>query len=315
MSMTNQGENMEEVLSGRVSATPAPVVGTTMATLLATLLATALVGCSGGGGDAGLLAGQSDGSSMTCPDAGMQCSGNTILRTDNGIGVTASGLQTYAISTNDLMPSNPSPGSAWGLQPATGGIADVRVNRDASGQTTGVTLLLSKLGGVATFSALPPPTDLNFYDYAKKGAAATQSHYANNIYFPRSEPVRCPSTKPDCPTIETDGIHTSAGDWRNGGLGPDNVWASRLHEDGATQAGYGQDNNGNLVLLPAADGIGVSYPGFKGFRDYRQWSYASANLAAGSRRTRCASMNGAMAMSTTRCGAASSPLVPSPNRR
>ena len=187
-------------------------------------------------------------------------------------------------------------------------MADVRVHRDASGQTTAVTLLLSKLGiswdgkterpliietfekrqgrvqldsrGVATFSALPPPTDLNFYDYAKKGAAATQSHYANNIYFPRSEAVRCPSTKPDCPAVETDGIHTSTGDWQSGGLVPDSVWASRLHEDGATQAGYGQDANGNLVLLPTADGVGVSYPGFKGFRDYRQWSYASANLAS-----------------------------------
>lgn len=291
---------MAEVLSGR-GAARLPLRGVA-------LLAALLAGCGSGGGDASLLAAQGRGSDMACPDSGMQCSGDTILRIDNGIGLTASGVQTYATSTNDLMPDNPAPGSAWGLQPATGGIADLRISRDASGQTNGVTMLLSKFGiswdgkterplvietfekrqgrvqldsrGIATFSALPPPTDLNFYDYAKKGAAATQSHYANNIYFPRDEPVRCPPSNPGCTTIETDGIHSSAGDWRSGGYGPDNVWGTRLHEDGATQAGYGQDANGNLVLLPAADGIGVSYPGFKGFRNYHQWSYGHANLVS-----------------------------------
>ena len=270
-----------------------------------------LAGCSGGNGDGdtNLLAGQGSGSSaMSCPGTGMQCSGDAILRTDNGIGMTASGVQTYASSTNDLEPDNPAPGSAWGLQPAIGGLADVRVNRDANGLTTGVTLLLSKLGiswdgkterpliietfekrqgriqldsrGIATFNPLPPPSDLNFYDYARKGALATQANYANNSYFPRSEPVRCPASKPDCPAIETDGIHASAGDWRTGGVTPDNVWGSRLHEDGATQAGLGLDANGQLVPLPGAEGVGVAYPGFKGFRDYHQWNYAHANLAS-----------------------------------
>ena len=295
---------MGEVLSGREAALR-PLF---RPLLLATFCTGLMTGCSDGGdSDTSLLAGQSN-SNMSCPDSGMQCSGNSILRVDNGIGVTDSGMQTYATSTNDLMPNNPAPGSAWGLQPASGGLADIRVSRDANGQTTGVTLLLSKLGiswdgkterpliietfekrqgrvqldshGVATFSTLPPPTDLNFYDYGKKASLATQANYANNIYFPRSEPVRCPSSKPDCPAIETDGLHVDTGDWRNGGFTPDNVWGSRLHEDGATQAGYGQDANGQLVLLPAADGIGVSYPGFKGFRDYHQWSYAHANLAS-----------------------------------
>ena len=134
---------MEEVLSRRWSAAPAPVLAILVATLLASTLAS---WSGGGGGEVSLMAAQCDGSSMSCPESGMQCGGDTILRTDNGIGVTASGVQTYAISTNDLMPSNPSPGSAWGLQPATGGMADVRVHRDVSGQTTAVTLLLSKLG-------------------------------------------------------------------------------------------------------------------------------------------------------------------------
>jgi len=241
---------------------------------------------------------------MNCPAADLQCSGSTILRVDNGIGLTASGVQTYATSTNDLLHTNPAPGSAMGLQPASGGIADVRVTRTTDGDTTAVALLLSNLGiswdgkadrpliietfeqrqgrvqldskGRVSFGTLPPPSDLNFYDYGKKGALGTQANYANNMYFPRTD---C-ATSGDCATVETDGLHVNAGDWRRGGLVPDNLWATRLHEDGATQAGLGQDANGNLVLLPTADRVGVPYPGFKGYRDYRQWSYASTNLAS-----------------------------------
>jgi hypothetical protein len=271
-------------------------------------LSALLAGCGSGGGDAKLLASESGNASsdMVCPAADMQCSGGAILRVDNGIGLTASGVQTYATSTNDLMPNNPAPGSAWGLMPASGGIAEVRVTRTPSGETTGVTLLLSKLGiswdgktdrpqiietfekrqgrvqldskGLVTFSALPPASDLNFYDYWKKGALGTQSHYANNIYFPKNGEMPCATTD-HCSTIETDGIHTSAGDWRMGGIDPDNVWGTRLHEDGATQAGLGQDASGNLILLPASQSVGVPYPGFKGFRNYHQWSFAHANLA------------------------------------
>ncbi len=272
-------------------------------------LALALAGCGGSSsGDVSRATAQSAGNSTSCPETGMQCSGDSILRVENGIAVTTSGVQTYAISTNDLLQPNPSPATAYGLQPATGGLADVRIKRDSGGQTTGVTMLLSKLGiswdgkterpliietfeknqgrvqlnsaGIATLLALPPPTNISFYDYATKGAAGTQANYANNIYFPRSEPVRCPVDNPTCPSIETDGIHVQAGDWRTGGSTPDTVWASRLHEDGATQAGYGVDANGNLVLLSSADGIGVSYPGFKGYRDYHQWSFGSANISS-----------------------------------
>ncbi len=273
------------------------------------LLALALLaGCSGGGGDTTLLAGESGGAGtdMACPAPDMQCSGSSLLRVDNGIGLTASGVQTYATSTNDLEPVNPAPGSAWGLMPATGGLADVRITRTANGDTTAVALLLSTLGlswdgkterpliietfekrqgrvqldskGLVTFSPLPPPSDLNFYDYWKKGAQGTQAHYANNIYFPRSEQGPCP-TPVDCTGVESDGIHLSAGDWRIGGVGPDNVWGASLHEEGATPAGLAQDENGNLVPLPSSKGIGMPYPGFKGFRNYHQWSYAHANLS------------------------------------
>ena len=275
-------------------------------TMLVCVMGASLAGCGGGSGETRLLAGGSSSADtdMSCPAADMQCSGRTMLRVDNGIGLTASGVQTYATSTNDLLPDNPSPGSAWGLMPASGGIADVRVTRNANGDTTAVALLLSKLGiswdgktdrplvietfdkrqgrvqldskGLVTFSTLPPPTDLNFYDYWKKGALGTQANYANNNYFPRTD---C-TMSGDCAAIETDGLHPGEGDWRRGGLIPDNVWATRLHEDGATQAGMGQDANGKLVLLPAADSVGVPYPGFKGYRNYHQWSYAHANLSS-----------------------------------
>ena len=275
--------------------------------VLTMALATLLASC-GGSSDSGRATAQSGGTGVDCPEVGMQCSGGSIIRIDNGIAVTTSGVQTYAISTNDLLQPNPAPGSAYGLQPATGGLADLRVKRDTNGQTATVTLLLSRLGlswdginerpliietfeknqgrvqlnsaGIATLSALPPPTNVNFYDYATLGTAATQANYANNIYFPRNEPIRCPASDPNCPASETDGVHTQVGNWRTGGSNPDNVWATRLHEDGAVQAGYGIDATGRLILLPTANGVGVPYPGFKGYRDYHQWSYASANLGS-----------------------------------
>lgn len=283
-------------------------IGTSHGVRALLLVTLALGGCGGSSSDSSLATAQSAANRTSCPEAGTQCSGDSIIRSENGIAVTTSGVQAYAISTNDLLQPNPAPGIAYGLQPATGGLADLRVKRDATGLTSGVTLLLSKFGlswdgtterplvietfetkqgrvqlnsaGIATLLPLPPPTDINFYDYAIKGAAGTQANYANNVYFPRSEPVRCPADNPNCPSVESTGIHVKAGDWRTGGTTPDTAWASRLHEDGATQAGYGVDANGNLVLLSSADGIGVSYPGFKGYRDYHQWSFGSANVSS-----------------------------------
>ena len=270
-----------------------------------------LSGCSGGddgSGDTVLLPQQSSTSTMNCPASSMECTGERILHTDHGIAVTASGVQVYAMSTNDLLTPNPAPTLAYGLRPATGGIADVRITKAADGRLASVTLLLSKLdlswdgkterpliietfspqpgrvqldkNGLATLEALPPATDLNFFDFARKGAAATQAHYANNIYFPRAEPVRCLSNNPGCPAVETTGLTAQLGDWRSGGYIPDNAWANRRHAEGATQAGFGIDANGQTVLLPGSDGPGVPYPGFKGYRDYHHWAYAHANLGA-----------------------------------
>lgn len=286
-------------------------VGKRSACAVLLALAGSLSGCGGGGGgpdDTVLLSQPGVTNTMVCPASDMACTGDRILQTDHGISVTASGVQVYAISTNDLLTPNPAPTLAYGLRPATGGIADVRISKAADGRLATVTLLLSKLGlswdgqterpmiietfspaqgrvqldktGLARLEALPPFTDLNFFDFAKKGAGGTQAHYANNIYFPRAEPVRCPTNNPGCPTVETTGLTAQLGNWRNGGNIPDNAWATRLHEEGATQAGAGIDANGQTILLPGSDGPGVPYPGFKGYRDFHHWSYAHANLGA-----------------------------------
>jgi hypothetical protein len=272
-----------------------------------------LTGCGSGDSVTGAsnpgVTGQGGGdvTASACPEADAECSGGSLLRTDGGIGVTENGVQVYAVSTNDLVTPNPSPSIAVGLLPQTGGLAQIRFKRDADGQALSSLLLLNNFGlswdgrterpliietfekrqgrvqldreGKVVFSALPPFGDLQFYDFALKGAAGTQSNYANNIYFPRTEPVRCPRDAPGCPSVETEGLQSNPGDWRTGGTRPDNYGAARLHEDGATQAGLRLDANGNPTPQDP-NGPGVAYPGFKGFRNLHQWSYQYANLAS-----------------------------------
>jgi hypothetical protein len=145
---------------------------------------------------------------------------------------------------------------------------------------------------------LPPPSDLNFYDWAVKGANGTQANYANNVYFPRDEPpVRCPEDDngqpTDCPTTESEGVkHTRAIDdedtaataWQNGGFTPDMTSAARLHGEGDLRAG---DNTPDPVtgerrwIVDSSEknqGFGSAYPGFKGYRTLNIRSYQYANL-------------------------------------
>lgn len=247
---------------------------------------------------------------MICADgAGFQCSGGGIIRTDNGIGLSSSGVQVYGKSTSDLAANNTMKTSASGFALEDGsGVAEMRVAKDAAGNVTSAALLLSNLGlswdgrterppiietfrtamsrtqlntgGALAFSTLPDPSDLNFYDFATRGTSGTQANYANNAYFPRpNNPSRCPADVTPCPSVESSGLQNQAGDWRTGGTIPD--WASvgRLHEDGDIHAGNGTPGpNGTVTILSGGTGVGVPFPGSKGYRNFSNWGLQYANL-------------------------------------
>lgn len=245
---------------------------------------------------------------MSCADgADTQCSGETLIRSDNGIALSRSGVQAYGRSTSDLRTPNPNTSTATGLALASGGTAEVRVRRNASGVPTSAAVLLSNLSlkwngsrerpliietfdptagrvqldahGALVQGPLPPSSDLGFYDFATRGTSATMAHYANNRYFPRTDPPRC-APGGWCAANETVGLEYHAGDWRTGGNDPDTVASTRYHEDGDIHAGNGvPDASGSPTLLPGATGFGVPMPGSKGYRNLRQWSYRYGNLA------------------------------------
>lgn len=239
---------------------------------------------------------------MSCADgAGFQCSGGGILRTDNDVAMSSSGVQVYGKSTSDLAANNTMKTSASGFMLENGtGVAEVRVAKDSRGTVTTAAVLLSNMGlswdgrserppiietfrttqsrvqlnssGALTFMALPAPSDLGFYDFATLGAGATQTNYANNAYFPReNNPSRCPPDVVPCPTTESSGLHNQAGDWRTGGTIPDWVSAGRLHEDGDVHAGNGTPGSNSAE-------VGVPFPGSKGYRNFSNWGLQYANL-------------------------------------
>lgn len=247
---------------------------------------------------------------MSCIEGGStQCSGRSIIRTENGVTLTSSGVQSYGRSTNDLANPIVHPTTAYGLAPASGGLAEIRVSKMADGMISTPALLLSNLGiswdgkverpiivetfrttqgrvqidggGNITSGALPSHTNLSFYDFAGKGPAGTQLHYANNSYFPRSDRSRCSPDMSPCPTTETGGLQHQSGDWQAGGINPHAASVSRLHGDGDVHAGDGPpDADGNPTILPGGNGPGVPFPGSKGYRHLTNWSYQYANLGA-----------------------------------
>ena len=247
---------------------------------------------------------------MSCVDGpSYQCSGASIIRTDNGVALSRSGVQVYGKSTSDLAIPNPTVTTAFGLALASGAVSEVRLAKAGNGTVTDVAVLLSNLGiswsgagdrpliietfkptqgitrldanGALTFGPLPPPSDLAYYDFAVKGTAATQANYGNNRYFPRTgNPSRCGGATP-CPTIETNGLLYSAGNWRVGGNTPDRTSGNRMNGDGDIHAGNGlPDANGNPTLLPGATGPGVPFPGSKGYRDLVAWTLQYGNLGS-----------------------------------
>jgi hypothetical protein len=252
---------------------------------------------------------------MACVDpapgdgSSFQCSGEAVLRVDHGVGITRSGVQVYGRSTIDggTVANGLAPGSM-----AAGATAEMRIARNfATGSASRPALLLDRLGiswdgtterpriidtfspvgetrvelagnGAVTTIALPPSSNLAFYDYASRGLGATQAHYANNVYFPRGpeNPPRCPANiDPGRCTVESTGIRSQpAGNWRNGGLEPDSASAGRLHGDGDVHAGDAA--SGNPPILPGGSGIGAPFPGSKGYRTLEHLGYRYANLAA-----------------------------------
>jgi hypothetical protein len=247
--------------------------------------------------------------SMPCVDGpNYQCSGASILRVDNGVALTSSGVQAYGKSTSDLANPIMVKTSASGLALAAGGVAEIRLAKDGNGVISAPALLLSNLGlswdgiserpriietfqaaqgrtqldasGALTSTALPASSNLGFYDFAIKGVAGTQSNYANNRYFPRTgNPSRCPPGVSLCPSVEINGPRYQAGDWRTGGSIPDITSVSRFHADGDVHAGNGvPDANGNATILPGGSGVGVPFPGSKGYRSFTNWSLQHANL-------------------------------------
>lgn len=239
-----------------------------------------------------------------CVDgASFTCSGSSVLARVAGVAATSSGVQVVARSTSDVAPVNPSVITAWGLAPLASGLADVRMSRAADRSPNAVHLLLDGLGlswdgrnerpriievfdptagrsaldssGAVVAMPLPDPLALAFYDAAARGAGGSQAHYANNRYFPRSLASRCPDGMSSCPTAETSGLGVSRGTWRSGGTAEDLATATRFHEDGDVHAGAA-DTSG--TPLAGGNGLGVPYPGSKGYRAVKVWSYADSAL-------------------------------------
>lgn len=299
--------------------------------VLSLLLVTALTACGGGGAaDPTTITTTtptttppiplpvSAATTMSCADgATYQCSGQSIIKSENGVALTSSGVQTYGKSTNDLATTIVDPTSAYGLTvalPLTG-VAEIRVAKDGTtGVVSNAEVLLSNLGiswdgvnerpsivetfkttsglvkldsGMITSGSLPASSDLSYYDFATKGFSATQANYANNQYFPRvANPVRCSITElPD--GVETVGLTATGAqyltsNWRTGGIVPDMTRAVRVHEDGDVHAGdAGVDPVTNLpTYLGGATGPGVPCAGTKGRRDLVNWGLQYGNLAA-----------------------------------
>lgn len=255
------------------------------------------VSSSGNGG--GLLAksaftglsgnGSSNGNSASsCPVGVSACSGDALGVSVGTIQLSKNGLQTIGYSTSDLLPTNSNTAEAFGLLPLNEGFAEIRVLHDADSNISAVDLLLSQLKlfwdgknerprvienfglkrgrvqlgeqGMSTLIALPAKGEL-FWDNNASTLSGTQDHYANNHYFERPAPS-CATNEATCVAAANNGLRLSNGNWRSGGLKPDQVNATRLHEDGATQA---PDQ--------------VPFAGFKGYRDLWNWNYRYAHVA------------------------------------
>jgi hypothetical protein len=226
--------------------------------------------------------------SNSCPPGVSACSGDTLGVSVGTIQLSKNGLQTIGYSSSDLLPTNTNTAEAFGLLPLSEGFAEMRVLHDADTNISAVDLLLSQLKlfwdgrterpriienfglkrgrvqlgeqGMSALIALPAKGDV-FWDNNASTFSGTQAHYANNHYFERPAPT-CDTGEATCIAAANNGLRFATGNWRSGGLKPDQINATRLHEDGATQA---PDQ--------------VPFAGFKGYRDLWNWNYRYAHVA------------------------------------
>lgn len=249
---------------------------------------------------------------MSCVSGVTQCSGQSIIRSENGVALTSSSVQAYGKSTNDLATPIADRTTASGLTLASGGVAELRVAKaGTTGFVSAPALLLSSFeiswdgfverpqiietfnptpglvqmasDGTLTFGSLPDSTNLVYYDFATKAGAATQANYANNRYFTRDQavnPSRCPPSITPCPVVETDGLHNLAGDLSTGGFKPDMTQANRGHEDGDIYAGDQGPGPAYFFDPRGTAGKSVPFPGTMGNRNLVNWGLQYGNLGA-----------------------------------
>lgn len=220
---------------------------------------------------------------MSCVDgAQFDCSGGTVLKTDNGVMLTRSGVQVFGLSASDLSGtpadpttlSNPRGFVLPSAAPDINGFAEIRIAKDDANAITQVGLLLNDFGLswdgtttrppiIETFAAsrsraeldsanklvvatLPLGTETSFFD------RTTQRNYANNTY--RADPAQ---------RIDNNPLGAGAGGWSTpGGIQWNWAATSRVHEDGDVDA-------------PTSDAAGT-----KGYRGFTNLSYEFANISA-----------------------------------
>lgn len=252
-------------------------------------------GTGDGGGTGGGGGTQAPTLTMSCPDGAApenQCSGTTVLKTDNGVMLTQSGVQVFGISTSDLPldtmvqgtphtidTSNPRgfalPSADTTLLPNA--IAEVRLVKNATtNDVARVGLLLNGFGLswdgtnprppiVETFASTRTRTELDAggkitFVTLPLGTDTTffdrrtAVNYANNTYFPITA----------SPAVRNNLLGAGEGGWRTNGPRADVAETGRTHEDGDFDA------------PTAAD----STAGSKGFRGFTNIAYEFANVSA-----------------------------------
>ncbi len=207
-------------------------------------------------------------------EASLQCSGANTLQITHHIALTTSGVHTYGVSTSELS-GTADPNNPVGLKIASGGTVEVRSTRSKDSMPSGVALILSNIGLSWDGKTERPPVIETF--------STTQSHYANNIYFPRPEGVNCTGSKlSPCRSSESPPLTIEAGNWRAGGKQPDKLAASHFHLDGAVEVSSSVPStttiSDNTITIDQPSPFGNLTPGAQGSRHFHQWSYGWSNL-------------------------------------